>query len=559
MNNKNSAIILCKNIKLDKDYKNVLSYTESEMLTLCQNNAVVSANNYTFIRQDRNEIKVDFPYSTCLQCNYMAFQNPNYSNKWFFAFIDEVSYISDNATRISFIIDEHSTWFDYWFTEPCLVLREHVNSDLIGEHTYPENLEHGDYMINNYTQYGDFDCAQCLEVVSTTWVPSNTPGLVTNALKYGGVQSGTYYVVFPDNLSATNFIKALDGFGRGDAILSIFMIPPFLSAPISQYTTATLESYIDNNQGGKTRQDFTINFAIMPSTNGNINFPTTKAITINNTIDGYTPKNNKLFTAQFNYLLMSNNNGGNVDFHYEDFINNTPTFQITGTISPGCSIKCYPTNYKGYQSTSPTITPGFNNGLMAGKFPIGSYQNDTFINWMTQQSVNNRFAKIGTLTKIGSIFGNIASGGLGATDKDYTSLFNQQASYLSELYEHALVPPQANGNTNGGDISFASDNTNFSFYQMSIKAEYARKIDEYFNKFGYQINEIKQPNIIGRQYWNFVQIGTYENIGYSKNTSLSVPAKSIEEINRIYRSGVTVWHDHTNLGNYSLNNTIVST
>ena len=71
MNNKNSAIILCKDINLDREYINVLTYTESEMLSLCQSKAVASAANYTFVRQDSNEIKVDFSYATCLQCDYL--------------------------------------------------------------------------------------------------------------------------------------------------------------------------------------------------------------------------------------------------------------------------------------------------------------------------------------------------------------------------------------------------------------------------------------------------------------------------------------------------------
>ena len=46
----NSNIMICKNIKLDKSYKDVLNYTEQQMVSLCQANAVASANNYSFIR-----------------------------------------------------------------------------------------------------------------------------------------------------------------------------------------------------------------------------------------------------------------------------------------------------------------------------------------------------------------------------------------------------------------------------------------------------------------------------------------------------------------------------
>ena len=151
-----------------------------------------------------------------------------------------------------------------------------------------------------------------------------------------------------------------------------------------------------------------------------------------------------------------------------------------------------------------------------------------------------------------------ASEGMGNPASAYSGLFNQQASYLSERYQRALSSYQAQGNLNGGDVTFAADQMFFTYYKMSIKAEYARLIDEYYTRFGYQINEVKLPNQTGRTYWNFVQIGSYENIGYSTNVIRSVPADAMETINNIYRSGVTIWHDHDNLGDYTLNNSIVT-
>ena len=93
---------------------------------------------------------------------------------------------------------------------------------------------------------------------------------------------------------------------------------------------------------------------------------------------------------------------------------------------------------------------------------------------------------------------------------------------------------------------------------MSIRAEFAAIIDDWFTRFGYKVNRLKLPNQTGRTYWNFVQIGSAESIGFSTNTARSVPASSMEIINTIYRNGTTIWHDHANIGNYALNNTIVS-
>lgn len=78
-----SEIILCRNIKLDKNYINVLSYSTEQILDLCRRNAIATASDYSFIRQHNNNIFTGFTYEQCLQANYIAFQNKDYSNKWF--------------------------------------------------------------------------------------------------------------------------------------------------------------------------------------------------------------------------------------------------------------------------------------------------------------------------------------------------------------------------------------------------------------------------------------------------------------------------------------------
>ena len=140
-----SKIILAKNINIDKQYTNVLSYSEQDMLTLCQSQThlVASANNYSFIRPT-GSIMAGFTYAQCLQANYIAFQNPDYSNKWFFAWIDDVIYKGDKNTEITFTVDAWSTWFDYWTKKVCFINRQHVLNDTIGLHTIPENLDVGE-------------------------------------------------------------------------------------------------------------------------------------------------------------------------------------------------------------------------------------------------------------------------------------------------------------------------------------------------------------------------------------------------------------------------------
>jgi len=115
--------------------------------------------------------------------------------------------------------------------------------------------------------------------------------------------------------------------------------------------------------------------------------------------------------------------------------------------------------------------------------------------------------------------------------------------------EASMEPAQNHGNLNNGDIMLAMDENCFHIFKMSIRYEWAEKIDRYFTKYGYRVNKLKVPNVSGRPVFNYVQIASDEDIGFC-----SIPYKYFEEINRACRNGVTIWHNHNNIGNYTLDN-----
>ena len=85
---------------------------------------------------------------------------------------------------------------------------------------------------------------------------------------------------------------------------------------------------------------------------------------------------------------------------------------------------------------------------------------------------------------------------------------------------------------------------------MSIKAEVARAIDDYFSMFGYRTDRMKLPNITGRSNWNYVK-----TLGC--NVIADIPQKDLQEIKGMFNSGVTLWHNPATFLDYSQNNNIV--
>lgn len=539
-------VILAKGIKLEKTYKDILDYTESQMVTLLQSKAVATFTNCSFIRQGENAILVELPYGDALKANYLGLQNPDYSNKWFFGFIDSVEYVSEKTTRINYTIDELSTWFDYWNPRKCFVVREHTNDDTFGSNTIPEGIETGEFVRSlNGTDYyygGEYWLAfQVTELISNM----DDAGTGTHRL-YNGIYNGLYIVLLDNYTTADLLVAAYDDAGKSDAIISCFYVPK-----------ALVSSFITNSGCVLHGQTCTIYFP-RPSQSS----VALRSISVNRptAIDGYVPKNNKLFTSEFCYLLASNNSGSDAVFRFEDFRDlstgvsrNVAEFSVYGTLSQGCSIRMVPDPY--YKATAGV--PSYSSqrsvekyGLSGGKLPICSWNSDYYTNWCTQNAVNIGLNNVNTAVGAISNFaqGDIIGGAM--------SLINGIGQNIAKSYQAEMVPNQAKGNVNTGDYNF-STNLHFTLTAMTVRAEYAKIADDWFDMFGYKTSRLKIPNQTGRRYWNFVQIAEGESIGDTVET-ISVPSASMDVINTAYQRGVTIWHDHANIGNYSLSNTIVS-
>lgn len=531
MNGRNSKVILANNIKIDKDYKNVLSYNTNNMLNLINNNKVAESDNFSFVRE-RGTIQVSFKYATCLMSNYIAFQNPDYSNKWFFAWIDNIKYINDNCTEINYTIDVWSTWYDSWSQKQCFVIREHINKvdDEIGANTVPEGLELGEYTCVKPCEKILFRPSDYYMCMAVTELPDETIPAYSNNRIYNGIFGGLYYLIFKDTDDIQKAILMYDFKQKQNAIISIFMIPKDLDGVINATRTQwsmgigdnTVTCYVFYYKGNNSADTLIATIVgIMPTTVG----------------QSYIPKNNKLFTYPFSYMNLTNNSGSTIPFKYEDFNTFDESvrqiiFQVFASISPGMSIKAVPNDYK-------NIANNYNYGINLGKLPVCSWTSDYYLNYMSQAGLNPLFNLTSDIMSLSNIS---PSNILGSSSDIYSN--------IHQITQAKITPDQAKGNINSGDINFSMNNDGgFTLYYMSIRDEYAKICDDYFTRFGYKINRLKIPNLSGRSKFNYIQIGSGETIGYG-----NIPNNFMKIINDICVSGTTIWHDHSYIGNYDDNN-----
>lgn len=522
----NSKILLVKNIHIDRQYTNVLSYSEAQMLELCQANLVAQADNYSFLRPT-GSIMAGFTYAQCLQANYIAFQNPDYSNKWFFAWIDDVIYKGDRNTEITFTVDAWSTWFDKWQKKVCFINRQHVNNDTIGLHTIPENLDVGEVVQEDFDEMTfqvESDEPNFYFAINSTYNPITKKDFV-GVTKINGILQGNWIFIFSvSNVGITyinNFLSDVNNDSKIESIKELYILPRFLVDTIGK----------EQLHKGSTFGDYYC--YLLEESDSNVDLP----IVIDRTTSfkDFQPKNNKCYVYPYNYLLASNNIGNNIIYKYENFnINDndkdTIVLDAELSVSIGASVRLVPFNYKG-------IEKNYNETIPLAKFPTCSWSSDAFINWLTTNAVNIS----STIVSTGA---SLATGNIG-------SVAGNIAGLIGQFYQASLLPSIQGGNNNG-DVNFSSGKNTFMIYHMRSKTEYLKIIDDYFTRFGYAIKSLKMPNITGRRYWNYVEIGASEEIGYGE-----VPAKYMDTINNACRRGVTIWHNHANVGNYSLNNEII--
>ena len=102
--------------------------------------------NISYQRYTEGNIKVEIPADLLYDCNYIMFQNLAFGTKWFYAYIRNVSYVSNTVSIINYEIDSIQTWLFDFNLEQCFVEREMSYQDEMFENLVPENIERGEYV-----------------------------------------------------------------------------------------------------------------------------------------------------------------------------------------------------------------------------------------------------------------------------------------------------------------------------------------------------------------------------------------------------------------------------
>ena len=525
----NISKVYLLNTPLEDDMKNTLYFASSASQQSYFSGTIGKTYTDVSYQSDTRTFRCPDHIDTVRQYNYMMYQNTAYSNKWFYGFIKKMTYVSDGFTDVVFEVDPIQTFMFDITIKPSFIEREHTNNDTVGNNLIPENLEHGEYKTNgDPIKIG----GNYYYVINADKAPYGRDTSTYTAVNVGGVPMSGELFIFNNMPTLNNAVQSYASMEGGlDHIKQVY---------VASWLTISGDDLIPGDFDFDEHAYYKYKGRPDPVEGG-------QTLSAPTSIDGYVPRNNKLLSAPYQYLLLSNNNGATNELNYEYFANRASIqIETKGVPTVGGSISAYPKNYKG-------TTNNYNEGVIGGKLPTLSWSGDAYTNWLTQNAVNIGASVATSALSIGAgAVSGLLTGGVGAVIGISTAVsgINAVSNQLVELYEHSIVPNTFSGNTNGGDVNTANKTNAIYVWKMSITQQFARVIDDYFDMYGYATHRVKAPNVNHRENWWYTKTINANIIG-------NIPNDYLNKIKEAYNNGITFWKTASNFLNYSVSNGIV--
>lgn len=510
------------NVPLEAGYSDTLWFPDVNTQTQYFLGKVVKAiNDFNFIKKD-NTITINGNVETYFNCNYIMYQNANFSNKWFYAFINRIEWASNSSTRLYCSTDCIQTWFFDITYYQSFIERQHSTTDTPGDNIVPE----------------PFQPSQPCQMVVTQqlWSPirimvyatCNIDGSSVSGTRQAGIYNGAAAVaVSTDAEAITNTLNQYVNNGLATGVVAIKNLP-------SESSGSTV-------------------FSKHPET-----------------IDGYVPVNQKLRSGAFITAFVSCM-GQSVTFNPE-FCSGDNIKVKESVDETGGTMLVNVQNYAfhNYPTESPNNTIAFSVKFPDGTWAYNNYQNDYNLHSQSNAMEVRRlqqYQSIGAVTKtadtVSSAFSGImslfnlnfgsASGAVGSTINNaieaasYAGGYDEITQQLKQISESYNAPVTGGLAVSNGYI--ASDNEYLLAGYNVPPSQLAMLYDRYLTVYGYAQNNYGVPNLHARKTWTYIKVNDLRASG-------AFPNEDMSEIRKAFSKGIFFWDYSKVFGNFGQDNTL---
>ena len=588
-----STIMICHGYPCDRDHENTLYFASKA----AQWTYMRSLIKYTFTAQSyqryaKNTLRIAARADDLYDCNYLIFSNvalsasstPADSVPVFYAFIDSVEYINENTTEVRYTIDDLQTfWFNFSMGE-CYVEREHTETDLTYGNLVPENITIKEYYNKTITEFNVLRFDEDGNAVNADlwslmflYVPNDQGKYISYVGSYvNGASDKTdpdSYLSVPTMTFEDTWVQSAQLGYRGEvrnkmyvnAKYVFFHLPPITSATASKIKTicASIESRMNTEMSDVEILSVVTVPRIFAHSPDNYDHPdqwipadasgatVSKLLSVSRqtTLKGpnnatYTPRNKKLLSYPFNALKVDNNAGEQKQFAWEYIDGIDASIYIRGVIAGAPEIVAFPSDYQGENSKYTE------NGVFIKDFVNTIWTSDSYKQFLND---NRNSIVLGLLTSaVGAVAGGAMGSGM-AISQDASNI----ASNVASLEDRKSTPDKITGNISFTALRHLINAYKFSFEQSNVYLPAARRIDNYFDMYGYAVNDlkipnVKDPNVTLRPCWNYVKTnGAVILPASNAGSANSMTVDELQRIKEIFDKGVRFWMNPAKVGQYS--------
>lgn len=552
-----TVVELYKGIECDANYENTYWFNSvSEQNSFFTNKQHTTFQHLTFQRLYKNVVRINAHLGDVYNVNYMRFQNPTFGGKWFYAFVLKCDYVNAETVDVYYKIDDMQTWFPYIDkSEKQYMLRMHDIHDYMCTDSNHRN--------DVNTEDEPVDCSDTM-ILSSTKLES----LTTNfKLILGHMKNG---------------LTPADTIETGSFNCCKFEVYNFDFAGIQQLLDQ-VNSYVANDSVSSI-----IGCWIVPAVLYTADYHEEYYYTPDASFGTYVPKNKKLFTYPYTYMIVDSGSDKK-EYRFENFENSSSNnssfigrfqFNMIGKVTLKPEAFMFPENYESWNAAGQAVNRDYAcKGVMLTDFPIVALPIDSIMATIAQLNATQYTTAWDIGKNVSNVLGSIAGVGTGTPDTkegiDGTRIptgtssstpsipgISQLFQAITGLMDTAVNKMQSvnNGLRKSGEmfgvsanngVLFYSGNKSFHFYQIGLSPRSAKRIDDFFSKYGYAQNKsFPLTDVTHRSAFCYVQT-------QNANLSGNVPADSLNEIENALNKGIWFWHDKNHVGQYDITNNIV--
>lgn len=542
-----NELMICTDVPLDASQVRQLSFADkNEQYNYFRSKAIRVFTDFKYIREHRG-VKVPVNAEEIGNACYLCFKNQA-SGKWYYAFVTQVIYINPETSLLNFEIDVYQTFLFEMVIRDCDISREHVANDDFKTNTVQEPVDVGDYVIahEEVQVLGDLDSNYPFIILSAIDLLSDPGTLeepkVTAAQGgvYGGLPSAVRaYLVEPnqwETSSITAIMEALSSYPWvSQSILAIYAVPSFGFSG----TVTVRQSAMGFNIG-------VISDSSSPFRSG----AGGALIGWQSKFPSY--KNKKMYNSQFSFIECLLPNGNRFVLKPEFIKDSAPVVMLVSTLIPAPNFYFYTPDYCGAEEDF------LLNANNISGFPCFPVQNNTYPLQTAQAEATNTLVHsqnrsnifwdtVGNVVQ--SVFTgdplNVLSTGIDAYKNVRSEIQN------SERDRQRIGQMQTNvsltGASGGGLATFiASKKLEILYRWWTVKPEFAEKIEQFFDVYGYKVSRFGVPNLNSRPRYNYIKCNNVNIYG-------NIPNEFLQPLRNMFINGFTLWHDKNNVGTYGNN------